>query len=50
VVDTTELMQVMARACGHTHLNQFKRSDLATWQRQMSDLTGIEYSGFDTNR
>jgi glutamate synthase domain-containing protein 2 len=47
---TTELMQVMARACGHTHLNQFKKTDLATWQRQMSDLTGIEYSGFDTNR
>ena len=41
-----ELMQVMARACGHDHLNKFNTSDIATWNREMSHLTGIKYSGF----
>ena len=41
----TALMQVMARACGHDHLNQFHRGDLTTWKRAMADLTGIEYAG-----
>lgn len=42
---STELMQVMARACGHDHLNQFCIDDLTTWDREMSHLTGIEYGG-----
>ncbi|MBT4419862.1 MAG: Rieske 2Fe-2S domain-containing protein [Candidatus Marinimicrobia bacterium] len=42
---STELMQVMARACGHTHLNQFNHSDLTTWKRDMADLSGITYGG-----
>ena len=42
---TTELMQVMARACGHDHLNQFCIDDLTTWQREMAHLTGITYGG-----
>ena len=41
----TELMSVMARACGHGHLNQFCPDDLTTWKREMADLTGIEYGG-----
>jgi len=41
-----ELMAVMARACGHSHLNQFNKDDLATWQRDMAILSGIRYSGF----
>jgi len=45
---STELMQVMARACGHTHLNQFKHSDLTTWKRDMSDLSGVAFGG-DSN-
>ena len=40
-----ELMQVMARACGHDHLNQFSLDDLTTWKKDMSQLTGIEYGG-----
>jgi len=40
-----ELMQVMARACGHNHLNQFTKDDLATWHREMALLSGIKYSG-----
>ncbi|MGF1723487.1 glutamate synthase-related protein [Photobacterium nomapromontoriensis] len=43
---STKLMQVMARACGHHHLNQFNKDDLATWNHDMSLLAGIEYSGF----
>jgi glutamate synthase domain-containing protein 2 len=41
-----ELMQVMARACGHNHLNQFTKDDLATWHREMAQLSGVRYSGF----
>ena len=41
----TELMQVMARACGHRHVNEFSLDDLTTWDRDMSHLTGISYGG-----
>lgn len=41
----TELMQVMARACGHDHLNKFCIDDLTTWKQDMSALTGIRYGG-----
>ena len=41
----TELMQVMARACGHRHVNEFSLDDLTTWKREMSHLTGISYGG-----
>ncbi len=42
---TVELMQVMARACGHDHLNQFCKDDIATFNRDMAYLTGIKYGG-----
>jgi glutamate synthase domain-containing protein 2 len=42
---STELMQVMARACGHDHLNGFDRDDITTWKKEMADLTGIRYAG-----
>lgn len=42
---SVELMQVLARACGHNHLNQFNPDDLATWHKSMADLAGIEFSG-----
>ncbi|MCL1038432.1 glutamate synthase-related protein [Shewanella submarina] len=42
---SVELMQVMARACGHDHLNQFNRNDLATWNHDMARLSGVRYSG-----
>jgi methylamine---glutamate N-methyltransferase subunit C len=43
---SVELMQVMARACGHDHLNKFNKNDLATWKRDMAFLSGVKYSGF----
>ena len=42
---SVELMQVMARACGHTHLNQFCPDDLTTWKREMAYLSGVRYAG-----
>lgn len=40
-----DMMKVMARACGHDHLGKFELEDLSTWHKEMSDLTGIEFSG-----
>jgi glutamate synthase domain-containing protein 2 len=42
---STELMQVMARACGHDHLGKFTIDDLTTWHQEMAHLTGIAYGG-----
>jgi len=42
---STELMKVMARACGHDHLNQFDMHDITTWKKDMADLTGIQFGG-----
>ena len=42
---TVELMGVLARACSHTHLNQFCVDDLTTWNRDMAYLTGLPYCG-----
>ncbi len=43
---STELMQVMARACGHDALNKFNKNDLATWHRDMAALSGVAYAGY----
>jgi len=43
---SVELMQVMARACGHDSLSHFNKQDLATWNREMALLSGVRYSGF----
>jgi len=42
---SVDLMKVMARACGHTHLNQFNDNDLTTFKRDMAHLTGLDYGG-----
>ena len=42
---TVELMGVLARACGHSGLGGFVSSDLSTWNRDVSFLTGIRYAG-----
>ena len=44
---STSLMKMMARACGHDHLNQFNQNDITTWQKQMNELTGISFAGFE---
>jgi glutamate synthase domain-containing protein 2 len=40
-----ELMQVLARACGHEHLSGFSNEDLTTWNKDMADLAGVRYGG-----
>jgi len=50
LVAAVELMQVMARACGHDHLNKFNKNDLATWHQEMSSLSGVMYSGFERSQ
>ncbi len=42
---SVELMQVMARACGHDHLSKFNPDDLTTWKREMNELSGVQYGG-----
>ncbi|MCK0095844.1 glutamate synthase-related protein [Yoonia sp. F2084L] len=42
---SVELMQVMARACGHDHLSKFNGADLTTWKREMADLSGVPFGG-----
>lgn len=47
---SVELMSVMARACGHSQLNQFRRDDIATFDRELAQMADIEYSGFVADR
>ncbi len=47
---SVELMKVMARACGHSHLNEFNNNDLATFDYRLAQLSGIEFSGFDPEK
>lgn len=44
-VSSVKLMQVMARACGHDHLNKLVIDDLTTFNKDMAELTGIAYAG-----
>ena len=44
---STELMQVMARACGHNHLNKFNQKDITTWKKEMAEWTGIKFGGLE---
>ena len=40
-----ELMKVLARACGHDHLNQFTVEELSTCRREMAELSGVRFAG-----
>jgi glutamate synthase domain-containing protein 2 len=42
---TVELMKVLARGCGHSHLREFVQDDLTTWKRDIAHLTGVAYAG-----
>jgi glutamate synthase domain-containing protein 2 len=42
---SVELMKILARACGHTHLNQLSLDDLITWKEDMARLSGVPYGG-----
>jgi methylamine---glutamate N-methyltransferase subunit C len=40
-----EMMKILCRACGHTSLDQLSLNDLATWKKDMADLSGVPYAG-----
>jgi glutamate synthase domain-containing protein 2 len=42
---TVELMEVMARACGHDELSKFTVDDLTTWKKEMAELSGVSFGG-----
>lgn len=42
---TTELMQILARACGHDRLDALCLRDLTTFDREMAHLSGVAYGG-----
>ena len=42
---TTDLMKVVARACGYDDFNKFNSGDLTTFNRDLHYLTGISYAG-----
>ena len=42
---SVELMQLLARACGHDDLTQLCTADITSWKREMADLSGIRYAG-----
>ncbi|MEL6522284.1 MAG: glutamate synthase-related protein [Pseudomonadota bacterium] len=42
---SVELMQVMARACGHDHLSKFNHADLTTWKKDMAEISGVSFGG-----
>ncbi|MEO0817492.1 MAG: glutamate synthase-related protein [Pseudomonadota bacterium] len=42
---STELMAVLARACGYSSLSDFNIDDLTTVSREMADLSGVAYAG-----
>ncbi len=46
---SVELMQVMARACGHNDLKKFNKDDLSSWHRKMALLSGVKYSGYENS-
>jgi glutamate synthase domain-containing protein 2 len=42
---TTDLMKVIARACGHDKFTKFSFDDLSTMNYDMHRLTGIPFAG-----
>jgi len=42
---SVQLMQILARACGHDHLAKLALSDLTTWKKDVAALSGVHYGG-----
>lgn len=47
---SVELMQVLARACGHDSLSGFREDDLTSWKKEMAELSGVRFAGVGTLR
>lgn len=46
----TELMAVMARACGYSSLTDFNINDLTTWNELMAKLSGVRFAGLGLDK
>ena len=44
----TDLVSVLARACGHDALSKFSAHDLTTWHAELARLTGVAYASAGT--
>ena len=42
---SVELMQVLARACGHNDLSLLCHEDITTWKKEMAELSGVRFGG-----
>jgi glutamate synthase domain-containing protein 2 len=42
---SVSLMQVLARACGHSNLSDFAHRDITSWKKEMADLSGVRFGG-----
>ena len=42
---SVELMQLLARACGHDKLSDMTLKDLTTWKKEMALLSGVQFGG-----
>lgn len=42
---SVQLMQILARACGHDQLSKLALSDLTTWKKDMARLSGVSFGG-----
>jgi glutamate synthase domain-containing protein 2/CDGSH-type Zn-finger protein len=42
---SVELMQIMARACGHDRLSEFDADDITSWKKPIAELAGIRFAG-----
>ena len=40
-----ELMQFLARACGHNSLSEISYCDITTWKTEIADLSGVRFRG-----
>ena len=41
---SVELMKVLCRASGHSHLSEFNLNDLSTWKKEMAELSGVRFT------
>ncbi|MHC5114450.1 MAG: glutamate synthase-related protein [Planctomycetota bacterium] len=44
-VAATDLMCILARACGHDRLGGLNPDDLTSWKREIAELAGVRFAG-----
>ncbi len=45
LIAAVHFMKILARACGHNHINRFSIDDTTTFKKDIAELTGIRYGG-----